>query len=74
MLGEKDIIAEDLGFLTPEVHALLRESGYPGMKILEFAFDRRDGGNDYLPHTRSWNCVTARSAGEAQAERIMPQW
>lgn len=57
VLGEKDIIAEDLGFLTPSVHQLLEESGYPGMKILEFAFDSRDGGNDYLPHTYPTHCV-----------------
>lgn len=56
-LGEKDIIAEDLGFLTPEVHQLLRDSGYPGMKVLEFAFDSRDGGNDYLPHRYPPHCV-----------------
>ena len=56
-LGEKDIIAEDLGFLTPEVHQMLKESGYPGMKVLEFAFDSRDGGNDYLPHRYTPHCV-----------------
>ena len=56
-LGEKDIIAEDLGYLTPEVHQMLQESGYPGMKILEFAFDSRDGGNDYLPHRYPRHCV-----------------
>ena len=49
-------IAEDLGFLTPEVQALLRESGFPGMKILEFAFDPREP-SDYLPHRYERNCV-----------------
>ena len=44
------IIAEDLGFLTPEVRALLDASGYPGMKVLTFAFDSREP-SDYLPHT-----------------------
>lgn len=48
-LGNLDIIAEDLGFLTPKVHRLLKESGFPGMKILEFAFDSREE-SDYLPH------------------------
>lgn len=43
------IIAEDLGYLTPEVKALLEASGYPGMKVLQFAFDRREAG-DYMPH------------------------
>ena len=44
------IIAEDLGFLTDDVRALLKECAYPGMKVLEFAFDSRDGG-DYRPHS-----------------------
>ncbi len=56
-LGKKDIIAEDLGFLTPSVHKLLKASGYPGMKILEFAFDSRDGESDYLPHRYPTHCV-----------------
>lgn len=51
------IIAEDLGFLTPSVRELLAYTGYPGMKVLEFAFDSRDGGNDYLPHKYPRNCV-----------------
>lgn len=42
-------IAEDLGYVTPEVKALLADSGFPGMKILEFAFDAH-GESDYLPH------------------------
>ncbi len=49
-------IAEDLGFLTPEVRQLLRDSGLPGMKVLEFAFDSREP-SDYLPHTYIPNCV-----------------
>lgn len=49
-------IAEDLGFLTPEVKNLLAESGLPGMKVLEFAFDWREPSN-YLPHTYTRNCV-----------------
>ena len=55
-LGEREIIAEDLGFLTDDVRELLAESGYPGMKVLEFAFDSRESGN-YLPHTYPKNCV-----------------
>jgi 4-alpha-glucanotransferase len=50
------IIAEDLGFLTEEVRALLKASGYPGMKILQFAFDSREPGG-YLPYTYDRNCV-----------------
>lgn len=56
-LGERDIIAEDLGFLTEEVHQLLRDTGYPGMKILEFAFGSREEGSDYLPHCYGKHCV-----------------
>ena len=44
------MIAEDLGFLTQEVKDLLRSSGYPGMKVLLFAFDSREP-SDYLPHS-----------------------
>ena len=49
-------IAEDLGFLTPEVHKLLKDSGLPGMKVLEFAFDPREPSN-YLPHTYDRRCI-----------------
>ena len=56
-LGKKDIIAEDLGFLTPSVKKLLRATGYPGMKVLEFAFGDRDGGSGYLPHRYPARCV-----------------
>ena len=49
-------IAEDLGFLTPEVRQLLEDSGLPGMKVLEFAFDAREPSN-YLPHTYNRHCV-----------------
>ena len=55
-LGELDIIAEDLGYLTPEVHKLLKESGFPGMKILQFAFDF-DPKNNYLPTNYPHNCI-----------------
>ena len=49
-------IAEDLGFLTPEVRELLADSGFPGMKVLEFAFDPREP-SDYLPHAYPRSCV-----------------
>ena len=55
-LGEGGIIAEDLGYLTPEVKTMLAASGYPGMKIMQFAFDRREPGN-YLPYTYPANSV-----------------
>lgn len=50
------IIAEDLGFLTPEVLDLLADSGFPGMKVLQFAFDSREE-SDYLPHNYTRRCV-----------------
>lgn len=55
-LGNKPIIAEDLGFLTDSVRKLLADCGYPGMKVLQFAFDSREE-SDYLPHNYSRNCV-----------------
>lgn len=55
-LGELPIIAEDLGFLTEDVHKLLHDSHFPGMKVLEFAFDPREESN-YLPYTYTKNSV-----------------
>lgn len=55
-LPEIDFIAEDLGFVTPEVRKLREDSGYPGMKVMQFAFDSREEGN-YLPHTYPENSV-----------------
>lgn len=48
-LGEVDIIAENLGFLTEGVHKMLKKLGYPGMKILEFGFDPK-GDSEHMPH------------------------
>ncbi len=55
-LPDLEIIAEDLGFITAEVEALVRDSGFPGMKVMEFAFDSRESG-DYLPHRYPTNSV-----------------
>ena len=55
-LPELNMIAEDLGFLTQEVLDLRDASGFPGMKVLEFAFDSREP-SDYLPHTYVSNTV-----------------
>jgi 4-alpha-glucanotransferase len=61
VLEEKNvgIIAEDLGFITDTVRKLVKDSGFPNMKVLEFAFDVRDTGsaNDYLPFNYPRNCV-----------------
>lgn len=55
-LGELDIIAEDLGFQTDQVVKLINDTGFPGMKILQFAFDP-EGDSDYLPHNHERNSV-----------------
>lgn len=50
------VIAEDLGFLTESVLEMLKESGYPGMKVLQFAFDGSEDSS-YLPYKYDHNCV-----------------
>lgn len=55
-LGQLPVIAEDLGFLTNGVRRLLKRSGFPGMKVLQFAFNSLEE-SDYLPHKYSNNCV-----------------
>ncbi|MCI5649918.1 MAG: 4-alpha-glucanotransferase [Fusicatenibacter sp.] len=55
-IGNVDVIAEDLGYLTPSVIEMVKESGYSGMKVLQFAFDSREE-SDYLPHNYDRNCV-----------------
>lgn len=57
--GEKSIIAEDLGYMTDTVRQLVKDTGYPGMKVFQFAFDSRDSSNaaDYLPENYPENCV-----------------
>lgn len=58
-LGDKELIAEDLGLMTDSVRQLVKDSGFPNMKVLQFAFDAADIGaaNDYLPHNYETNCV-----------------
>ncbi len=56
VLGELSIIAEDLGLITPEVEALRDRCGFPGMKVLQFAFGSGPD-NPYLPHNHLHNCV-----------------
>ncbi|HIQ87392.1 MAG TPA: 4-alpha-glucanotransferase [Candidatus Scatomorpha gallistercoris] len=64
-------IAEDLGYLTPSVMQLVKDSGFPGMKVLEFAFDSREPSN-YLPHTYTPNCVCY--VGTHDNETAMQWW
>ena len=61
-LGDLPIVAEDLGVITPEVQALREEFGFPGMKVLQFAFDPDGRGgikadNAFLPHNHGANYV-----------------
>lgn len=55
-LGDVDIIAEDLGIITDSVRVLLAKTGYPGMKVVQFAFDG-DRKNLYLPYNLTENCI-----------------
>jgi len=69
-LPQLNLIAEDLGYLTQEVLDLRDNSGYPGMKVLEFAFDSREP-SDYLPHTYIRNCVVYTGTHD---NMTMRQW
>ena len=84
-LPDLQIIAEDLGFVTDEVRQLLRDSGYPGMKVMEFAFDTREpSARDYLPHRYPVNSVVYSGThdnltlqqwfDEAAAEDVRSAW
>lgn len=56
-LGPLAVIAEDLGVITPAVEALRDELGYPGMRVLQFAFGDDPKANDYRPHNYPRHCV-----------------
>ena len=56
-LGDVPIIAEDLGVITPEVDALRERFGFPGMRVLQFAFGNDPKADDYRPHNYPRNCV-----------------
>ncbi len=58
-LGEQDILAEDLGFITTEVHKMIEETGYPGMNIVQFGF----GGDnaEFAPHNHQYNSIAYTS-------------
>ncbi|MDX9691772.1 MAG: 4-alpha-glucanotransferase, partial [Acholeplasmataceae bacterium] len=55
-LGHVNIIAEDLGVITDDVRKLLKNTGFPGMKLLQFAFDPREE-SDYIPHLYEKNTI-----------------
>jgi 4-alpha-glucanotransferase len=56
-LGDLPLIAEDLGIITPEVHALRDQFDLPGMRVLQFAFGSPSGKDSYRPHNYPRNCV-----------------
>ena len=58
-LGDVEVIAEDLGLMTEGVRQLVKDSGYPNMKVLQFAVDPADIAlsNDYWPQNYNCNCV-----------------
>lgn len=73
-MGKQSVIAEDLGFVTDSVRELVSDSGFPGMKVLEFAFDERDTGSasDYLPHNYGYNAVAY--TGTHDNETLIGWW
>ncbi len=75
--GNTRILAEDLGVLHPSVRDLLKTTGYPGMKVLLFAFDS-DSHNEYLPHHYSQNCVVYAGTHDNQTVvgfcQELPDW
>ena len=69
--GNGGIIAEDLGIITPPVRKLLRQAAYPGMKVLQFAFDP-SGDSEYLPQNyKSQNCAVYTSTHDSDTA---PGW
>ena len=63
--GNNGIIAEDLGIITPSVRKMLRQAGYPGMKVLQSAFSP-DGKSEYLPQNfKSPNCIVYTSTHDS---------
>ena len=55
-LGEVNIIAEDLGDIFDSVKVLLKDTGFPGMRVLQFGFNPDNTDNDHLPHNYPENC------------------
>lgn len=56
-LPQLPIIAEDLGIITPDVTDIMKKFGFPGMKVLLFAFGEDIATNPYAPHNHVNNCV-----------------
>ena len=56
-LNDKLIIAEDLGIITADVQKLVSDSGFPGMRVLQFGFFGNDATSPHLPHNYINNCI-----------------
>ena len=67
-LGKLNVIAEDLGLLTDSVIELVEESGFPGMKVLQFAFDENED-SQYLPHRYERNCIVYTGTHDNETTR-----
>ncbi|HEY1394302.1 MAG TPA: 4-alpha-glucanotransferase [Methylibium sp.] len=70
-LGKLPIVAEDLGFITEDVHALRDGCGFPGMKILQFGFGA-DGTHEFLPH--NWNTACVAYTGTHDNDTVRGWW
>ncbi len=76
-LGNVNIVAEDLGVVTEEVRELLRQTGFPGMKLLQFAFDSREE-NNYIPHLYCENVIAYTGTHDNETtktwfDRLLPE-
>lgn len=77
-LGKLPILAEDLGVITPEVEALRDKFGFPGMRVLHFAFGS-DAGNPFLPYNLPRNCLVYTGTHDNNTtlgwfENDLPDW
>jgi 4-alpha-glucanotransferase len=70
-LGELPIVAEDLGFITDDVHALRDGCGFPGMKILQFAFGA-EADHEFLPH--NWPRTSVAYTGTHDNDTVRGWW
>jgi 4-alpha-glucanotransferase len=70
-LGALPIVAEDLGFITPDVHELRDSLGYPGMKILQFGFGG-DGQHEFLP--QMWPRAAVAYTGTHDNDTVLGWW
>ena len=67
-IKDLEVIAEDLGFLTESVLQLVKDTGFPGMKVLQFAFDE-SWDSAYLPHKYDHNCIVYTGTHDNETTR-----